>query len=83
MTISQGEFTRLSVEAMAALEAYASQQIGNRPMTKLEADMLCYCAVGCPTLLAVIQRASDFCEMLGERISRLELEVTGDRAACG
>lgn len=48
---------------------------GHPPMTKLEVDLMCRCALTCRTLEQAILCARDFCAMLHPRAASLELET--------
>jgi AraC-like DNA-binding protein len=80
-TLSRPHFARLNRECMAVLEEHACKLGVYPPMTQNEFDMLCYCVINCKTLGDVIERAANFCAMLGGRAGQLWVETEEENAA--
>lgn len=73
--LTAAQFAALYRLAMDELCAQVARGNGHPPMTKLEVDMMCRCALTCRTLEQAILCARDFCAMLYPRAASLSLEV--------
>lgn len=71
--LTRAEFAALYRECMLALERHASRQDGRDIVKVSEFHMMCYCIINCATLGEAIQRAVEFCRMIGDRVAEFEL----------
>lgn len=78
--ISRHQFVQIYRECVTLLSNHANRERDLPPMSKDEVDMLCYCVINCENLEQVIERATKFCRMLGDRAAKLSLESSGGEA---
>lgn len=78
--IPDRQFILIYRECITVLSNHANRERNLPPMSKDEVDMLCFCVINCETLDQVIQRATQFCAMLGGRAAELSLELAPDQA---
>ncbi|MBV6416015.1 MAG: hypothetical protein CMLOHMNK_00542 [Steroidobacteraceae bacterium] len=78
--LSHAQICAIFRDCAQTLEAHIGRRAGRPAMNKAEVDLLCYCIISCSTLEQAIQRAADFCRMLGGRAGELSLRCMAGRA---
>lgn len=76
--VTPNQFIAIFQALIYPITEFAHREVGLKPMTLPEIKMLCYCIIDCKTLREAIERAVQFCAMVGERHAALSLVQHGD-----
>lgn len=78
--LPRDRFSAVYAQCVLTIEAHANNQNGRLSLDRNEYRMLCYCIISCGSLREVINRATEFLDMLTPRSGTLRLLEDGGKA---
>jgi AraC-like DNA-binding protein len=79
-TVSPDIYAAIYDRVILAIETAARRATGISPLRLREFDLLWYCAIACETLAEVIERVSQFADMVEGKLGRHTLSIQSDMA---
>jgi AraC-like DNA-binding protein len=74
------QFTRYYLDVVQLLEAHVAASDGHPPMSRLDVELMCRCALSGRTLAEAIEVCVQYCGVLHPRAGRPALRIKGDVA---